>query len=135
MARSVEEQLNALGIDRICQWDVLLFLHTHNRALASPDHIGHLLGYAANEVVVALDHLKSSGLMKRSRLSQGVRLYRFSRPPGPRGPAFDRLLASAEGRAGRLKLIEALHRTRPQSKSKEHSRRSAQPGLRWVRVA
>jgi MarR family len=135
MATGIEERLKALGIRKISEWDVLVFLHTHNCALANPDHIGRLLGYAASEVVTALDRLEASGLAERSRLSQGVRLYRSSRPPGPLGPAFDQVMASAAGRAGRLKLVQALRGTPMKSKSKKHGGPGEQSALRWVQVA
>jgi hypothetical protein len=107
----VESCLRTLGIDSLCQWDVLVFLYRHPTSLVGAEHIGHLLGYAASPVVAALDLLKYRGLVERSRVSRNVRLYQFtadSEPP--RGKAFERLLALTSHPAGRLLLAERLRR-------------------------
>jgi DNA-binding MarR family transcriptional regulator len=67
-----------LGIESLCQWDVLVFLYRHQSSLVSAEHIPRFLGYANAEVVAALDSLESSGLVERSRVSQGVRLYQVT---------------------------------------------------------
>ena len=97
--------------NEICQWDVLVFLHRHRDALLGVDNISGLLGYERRAVASALDHLESEGLVKRSRLSGGVRLYHFSPIAGPRGNAFEDLFASTGSRAGRLTLYKKLMAT------------------------
>jgi DNA-binding MarR family transcriptional regulator len=69
----VEGWLKTLGIESLCQWDVLVFLYRHQPTLVSAEQIARFLGYATAEVVAALDSLESSGLVERSRVSQGVR--------------------------------------------------------------
>ncbi len=90
----VEGWLKTLGIESLCQWDVLVFQYRHQSSLVSAEHIAHFLGYATAEVVAALDSLESSGLVERSRVSQGVRLIpsdRIGRPCASRrlGAAHD----------------------------------------------
>src|SRR5436190_23952556 len=74
----LEGWLRTLGIESLCQWDVLVFLYRHQSSLVSAEHIARFLGYAAAAVVAALDSLESSGLVARSRVSQGVRLYQVN---------------------------------------------------------
>jgi hypothetical protein len=101
----VEGWLKTLGLGSLCQWDVLVFLYRHQTTLVGGDYLARLLGYATEPVVAALDALDSLGLVARSRVSQGARLYQFTTPPEPpRGGAFERLLALAGDRAGRLRL-------------------------------
>jgi hypothetical protein len=106
--------LKALGIESLCQWDVLVFLYRHQITLVSADYLARLLGYATDPVVIALDVLESLGFVERSRVSQGARLYQFTMPPvPPRGEAFQRLLNAANSRTGRLVVSEQLRRSNP----------------------
>ena len=107
----VEGWLRTLGVECLCQWDVLVFLYRHLSCLVSGEHIARLLGYPTAEVVSALDALEPLGLVERSRVDQGVRLYQFTVPPdSPRGDALGRLLTAAESREGRLLLAQKLPR-------------------------
>src|ERR1700680_2471562 len=75
----VNRWLKTLGIESLCQWDVLVFLYRHQSSLVSAELIARFLGHATAEVVAALDSLESSGLVERSRVShQGVRLIRVT---------------------------------------------------------
>ncbi len=112
----VEGWLTTLGIESLSQWDVLVFLYRHQASLVSAEHIARLLGYATGEVVAALDRLEFLGLVARSRVSQGVRLYQYTAPAAPRrGDALDGLTTMADSRSGRLflakKFREATDRT------------------------
>ena len=105
----VEGWLKTLGVESLCQWDMLVFLYRHQTSLAGVELIANLLGYATEPVVAALDYLESLGLVQRSRVSQNVRRYQFSVPSDPlRGDAFKRLLALADSRAGRVLLAKKL---------------------------
>jgi hypothetical protein len=107
----VESWLRALGTESLCQWDVLVFLHGHRASLLGADHLARLLGYATEPVVAALDALEALGLVARSRVSGGARLYQFAAPPsGGRGEALGRLLRLAGHRDGRLLLVARLRR-------------------------
>ena len=99
----VEGWLKTLGIGSLCQWDVLVFLYRHPISLFGAEDLARLLGDASGQVVAALDVLEALRLVERSRVSQGVRLYRLTVPADPqRADASERLLALANSRAGRM---------------------------------
>src|SRR5438445_9426210 len=94
--------LKTLGIESLCQWDVLVFLHRHQSSLVSAEQFARMLGYATAEVVAARDSLECSGLVHRSRVSQGVRL---TAPADPtRSDALQRLMLLSDGHTVRLLL-------------------------------
>jgi hypothetical protein len=105
----VEGWLKTLGIESLCQWDVLIFLYRHQSTLVRAEHIASLLGDATAEVVAALDSLESSGLVQPSRVSQGVRLYQLTPPADPtRGDASERLMSLADSHTVRLLLARRM---------------------------
>ena len=105
----VEDWLKTLGIESLCQWDVLVFQYRHQSSLVSAEHIARLLGYATAEVVAALDSLESSGPVERSRVSQGVRLYQVTASADPaRRDALERLMTLADSHIVRLFLGRRL---------------------------
>ena len=104
----MEKCIHALGINQMCQWDVLVFLHWHRTTLLSADKIARYMSYGAGSVIAALDHLEAQGLVERSRLSRGARLYQLTAMDDPRGSAFNELLRLTETRAGRLRMMEKL---------------------------
>src|ERR1700730_8766367 len=102
----VDGWLKTLGIESLCQWDVLVFLYRHQFSLISAEHFAHFLGYATAEVVAALDSLESSGLVERSRVSQGVRLYQVTASADPaRRDALERLMTLVDSRT--LRVLQA----------------------------
>ena len=110
----VEGWLKTLGIESLCQWDVLVFLYRHQSSLVSAESIARFLGHATAEVVAALDSLESSGLVERSRVSQGVRLYQLTAPADPtRRDALERLMTLADSHTVRLLLARRLAGQRP----------------------
>ena len=105
----VEGWLTILGIESLCQWDVLVFLYRHPISLLGAEYLACLLGYASGPVVAALDVLEALRLVERSRVSQGVRLYRLTVPADPqRGDALERLFTLANSRVGRIALSKKL---------------------------
>jgi DNA-binding MarR family transcriptional regulator len=101
----VEGWLKTLGIESLCQWDVLVFLYRHQSSLVSAEHIARFLGYATAEAAAVPDSLESSGLVERSRASQGVRLYQVTAPADPaRRDALERLMTLADSHAVRQLL-------------------------------
>jgi hypothetical protein len=101
----VEGWLKTLGIESLCQWDVLVFLSRHQPTLVRVEHIARLLGDATAGVVAALECLESSGLVQPSRVSQGVRLYQLTAPADPtRRDALGRLMTLADSHTVRLLL-------------------------------
>jgi biotin operon repressor len=108
----VEGWLRSLKIDSLAKWDVLVFMSRHPTSLLSVEQIARLIGYANDSVLGALDALESLGLVVRSRVDQGVRLYQFTAPTDrPRGDTLDRLLTLADSRPGRLILAKQLKRS------------------------
>jgi hypothetical protein len=105
----IDGLLKTLGISSLCQWDVLVFLYHHQTSLLGANLIAHLLGYASDPVVAALDTLAFLGLVERSRVSQVARLYQFTVPSDPlRRDAWMALLPLASHRAGRVRLAQYL---------------------------
>jgi DNA-binding MarR family transcriptional regulator len=105
----VDGLLKTLGITSLCQWDVLVFLYHHQTSLLGANLIAHLLGYASDPVVAALDVLAFLGLVERSRVSQVARLYQFTVPSDPeRRDAWMALLPMAGDRTGRVRLAQHL---------------------------
>ena len=105
----VEDWHKTLGIESLCQWDVLVFLYRHQSGLVNAEHMASFLGYATAKVVAALDSLESSGLVERSRVSQGVRLYQLTASANPaRRDALERLMTLADSRTVRLLLARRL---------------------------
>lgn len=105
----VESLLELLGIESLHHLDVLVFLHRHQSSLTSADQIARLLGYETKAVINAVHTLETSGLVKRSRVSQGTRLYEVSVPEdSPKRNAFSQLMSLASTRAGRLRILNEL---------------------------
>ena len=100
----VEGWLKTLGIESLCQWDMLVFLYRHQSILVSTDDIALFVGYATAEVVAVLDSLESSGLVERSRVSQGVRLYQLTATGRPYA---SRRLGAAHDPRGQLHCASA----------------------------
>jgi len=105
----VEGWLETLGIESLCQWDLLVFLYRHQPTLVGAEHMSRLLGNTTAEVVAALDNLESSGLVEPSRVSQGVRLYQLTAPTDPtRRDAMGWLMTLADSHTVRLLLGRRL---------------------------
>jgi hypothetical protein len=109
----IKECLTRLGIGSPVEWDVLAFVYRHQASLTNADQIGRMLGYPSTVVADALDHMESLKLMRRSRASQGVRLYQFgSEADPPSHSCFQQLIKLTETPAGRLVLIKRLRQLR-----------------------
>jgi MarR family len=109
----IQECLTRLGIGSPVEWDVLAFVYRHQASLTNADQIGRMLGYPSTVVADALDHMEALKLMRRSRASQGVRLYRFgSEADLPSHNCFQQLITLTETPAGRLVLIKRLRQLR-----------------------
>lgn len=100
----IQECLTRLDISSPVEWDVLAFVYRHQASLANADQIARMLGYPSTVVGDALDHLESLKLIRRSRVSQGVRLYQFvSSEADPSSQScFQQLITLAENPAVRL---------------------------------
>jgi DNA-binding MarR family transcriptional regulator len=110
---TVVDHLKTLGISRLVEWDVLIFIYRHGTSLADADRLSRLLGYNRAAVGAALDTLTTSGLVQRSRNSNGIRMYRFvvGVRDEPRRRALEELIKLADERQGRLLLVRSLPQT------------------------
>jgi len=110
----IQECLTVLGIASPVEWDVLAYVYRHQASITNAEQIGRMLGYASTVVADALDHMETLKLIRRSRTSQGVRLYQFGSEAEPGAhSSFQELIRLAETPAGRAALIKKLrqHRT------------------------
>ena len=110
----IQECLTRLDISSPVDWDVLAFVYRHQASLANAEQISRMLGYPGIAVADALDHLESLKLIRRSRSSQGVRLYQFvsSEADAPSCNCFRQLIELAATPAGRLLLMKKLRHHR-----------------------
>ncbi|MEO8369002.1 MAG: helix-turn-helix domain-containing protein [Candidatus Solibacter sp.] len=113
MSAVVLGNLDTLGIIFKSEWDTLTFLHRHSTSLGTAADIARLIGYDKTEIGVALHRLEALGLIKRSRVAQGIRIYECVDPPEPSPAAcLKELRALAQTRTGRLVLLGHLQATR-----------------------
>jgi hypothetical protein len=121
----IPQRLKALGVIHLSEWDVLTFLYRHAASLCTATQIATLTSYDKAEIGVALNQLEALHLIERSRLSQGIRIYRFLEPSEPsRRSSLTELMGLADDRAGRLLLLKHLKSPRHQP------RRTRESGLR-----
>ncbi len=107
----VQHWLQSVGVESLCQLEVLTFLYRHRITLLPPEYLARLLGYQMEPVVAALDSLAALQLLKWSDQSRGARSYQFIVPPVPSlTDALERLLALGDHRSGRLLLGKHLGR-------------------------
>jgi DNA-binding MarR family transcriptional regulator len=131
----VEDWLATVGMEVLCQWDVLVFLYRHQTSLVSAEQIARLLGYATSAVGATLDNLESLGLVERSRAAQGVRLYQFTAPTDPpRGDALDQLMTCTDSRAVRLLLAKKLRPEDRPDQNNGHSHLLAKGRATWLKA-
>jgi hypothetical protein len=107
----VQHWLQSVGLESLCQLEVLSFLHHHPMTLLPPEYLARLLGYRMEPVVEALHSLSALRLLRWSAQSRGAHSYQFIVPSGPsRTAALERLLALGADRSGRLLLRKHLGR-------------------------
>ena len=116
----IQECLARLDISSPVDWDVLAFVYRHKVTLANADQIAHMLGYPSTTVGDALDHLETLKLIRRSRASQGARVYQFvnSEVASPFHSCFQRLIEIGGDPAGRVSLMKALRQRRTEMTSR-----------------
>jgi DNA-binding MarR family transcriptional regulator len=107
----VLESLQILGIEFLAEWEALAFLQRHTVSLCTAAQIAEFMGFDKPQIVAALHRLEFGGLIRRSRVSQGIRFYRFLTPEESSLQArLLELTTMAEDRAGRLLLLKHLKR-------------------------
>jgi hypothetical protein len=115
----IRECLTAIGISSPVEWDVLVFVCRHQASLANAEQISHMVGYPATLVHDALDNLESLKLLRRSKASNGMSLYRLvsSRTASPSYECFRTLMESIDNRAGRLEITKELRQGRKENRN------------------
>ena len=84
-------------------------MYRHGLILAKAEQIASLLGHEIASVNSALEQLEHEKLMKRSRVSRGVCLFRFLSPKDAVSRACLRQLVSTlESRVGRVMAVKEL---------------------------
>ena len=73
----IEECLATWGISVLEEWDLMVFLHRHRNSLLTVEQISLLLGSGTPAVSQALRKLETTGLVRFSRSSAGVRFHRL----------------------------------------------------------
>ena len=107
----VQHWLQSVGVESLCELEVLTFLHRHPITLLPPEYLARLLGYEMEPVVAALDSLSALQLLEWSAQSRGARSYQVIAPSVlSRTDALERLLALSGHRSGRLLLGKHLGR-------------------------
>ena len=107
----VHDWLQRVGVESLCQWDVLTFLYRHPTTLLPPKDLAGRLGYQMEPVVAALDSLAALQLLQWSAPSRGTSSYQLIVPPVlSQSVALERLLALGDRRSGRLLLGKHLGR-------------------------
>lgn len=106
---NVQHWLRSVGVESLCQLEVLSFLHHHPVCLLPPEYLARVLGYGMDPVVDALDWLSDQQLIKWSAQPGGGHSYQFIVPSVPsRTDALEQLLALSADRSGRLLLRKHL---------------------------
>ncbi len=110
----VQRWLQSVGVDSLCQLEVLSFLHRHRVTLLPPEYLARLLGYRMESVFFALDSLAALRLLESSPRSTGGCAYQLIVPTAlSRGDSLQRLLLLSGDRSGRLLLGRHLGRDSP----------------------
>jgi DNA-binding IclR family transcriptional regulator len=90
-----------------------MFLYRHGTSLADAAQIALLVGYGKSAVGKGLASLVSLGLVRRSPLFRGVRLFRFAMPlDSIQQESMRQLLKLSQKRSGRLMVVRSLGRRR-----------------------
>ena len=96
------------GLQRPCDFDLLMFLAKHPRTLMTSEQLARLLGYQLKEIAQSLDVLINARLLTRAQnLPRLARMYVF-KTDGTNGGWLTTFVEFASTREGRLALRRAL---------------------------
>jgi DNA-binding MarR family transcriptional regulator len=116
------ESLQTLGVVFLSEWDALTFVYQRGASLCTAAQIARLIGYDKAETGFALQKLEALGLIKRSRVANGIRFYRFSEPAEPvRRRCLTEMMSLSQDRAGRLLLLRHLKHSRMEARRRRNS--------------
>ena len=101
----VQHWLQSVGLESLCQLEVLTFFHRHPTSVLPASYLARLLGYPMEPVAIVLNSLANLRLLAWSPQPRGARAYRVVVSPVlSRSEALERLLALSDNRSGRLLL-------------------------------
>ena len=104
-AADIQHWLQSVGLESLCQLEVLTFFHRHPTSVLPASYLARLLGYPMEPVATVLDSLATLRLLEWSPQPRGARAYQVVVSPVPsRSEALERLLSLSENRSGRLLL-------------------------------
>ena len=101
----VQHWLQRVGLESLCQLEVLTFFHRHPTSVLPASYLARLLGYPMEPVATVLDSLATLRLLEWSPQPRGAHAYHVVvSPVPPRSEALERLLSLSDNRSGRLLL-------------------------------
>ena len=107
----VQHWLQSVGLESLCQLEVLTFFHRHPTSVLPASYLARLLGYPMEPVATVLDSLANLRLLEWSPQPRGARAYQVVVSPVPsRSEALERLLSLGDNRSGRLLLGQHFRR-------------------------
>ena len=107
----VQRWLETIGVESLCQWDVIVFLNRHQTILMSPEQLARRMGYPTATILGTLDSLAAHGFVRLFSGSSDARLYESTTPTEPsQHEALGQLLVLADDCPDCLLLREYLRR-------------------------
>ena len=101
----VQHWLQSVGLESLCQLEVLTFFHRHPTSVLPASYLARLLGYPMEPVAAVLDSLANLRLLEWTPQPRGAHAYQVVVSPVPsRSEALERLLSLSDNRSGRLLL-------------------------------
>ena len=110
-AADVQQWLQSVGLESLCQLEVLTFFHRHPTSVLPASYLARLLGYPMEPVATVLDSLATLRLLEWSPQPRGACAYHVVVSPVPsRSEVLERLLSLSDSRSGRLLLGKHFER-------------------------
>ena len=107
----VQHWLESVGLESLCQVEVLTFFHRHPTSVLPASYLARLLGYPMEPVATVLDSLATLRLLEWSSQPRGACAYHVVvSPVASRSVALERLLSLSDSRSGRLLLGKHFER-------------------------
>jgi hypothetical protein len=120
--KHVGDLLDRIGcLNHACDLDLLLVFHRHPRVVLSSERLAIYIGHELPRVAQSLDTLIGAGLLSRTQRAGGVERMYVLVSWGAPGGWLDALLRLASTREGRLAVLAALARPRPEGESPKTS--------------
>lgn len=113
-----------------CDFDLLVFLHRHPRALLTSEQIAAFVGYDIKEIAKSLEALIEAGFLERTQNPMhAARMYVLDLD-GPQHGGIRELLKLASTRTGRHGVLQTLN-----SEGSQPEKESPKARRRLLRIA